>query len=392
MTRMPRSRHEIAEELAGLFEVRVGRRPAVVAAAPGRVNLIGEHLDYNGGRCLPLALPRATYAAVAPRDDGTLSVTSLQLDETREVSLDDVRPGAVSGWLAYVAGVVWALAQEGLDVPGLDVVLDSDVPIGSGLSSSAALECSVALGVLELVGAPDTEEERRRLVQACMRAESEVAGAPTGGMDQSVALLGRAGHALLLDFADGSARQVPWRPEDEGLALVVVDTGVSHSLVDGGYASRRADCEAAARSLGVLTLREAQGRPEVLELLTDPRVRRRARHVLTEMDRVDAAVAALERGEHAALGPLLDASHDSLRDDFEVSCEELDLAVETCRSQGALGARMTGAGFGGSIVALLPKDAVEEAMGSVSAAFEKRGWARPDVIPAPACDGARRLR
>jgi galactokinase len=389
---MPRSLHDIAEELADTFEVRVGRRPAVVAAAPGRVNLIGEHLDYNGGCCLPLALPRATYAALSPRDDRTLSVTSLQLQETRDVYLDDVRPGAVSGWLAYVAGVVWALVQEGWDVPGLDVVLDSDVPIGSGLSSSAALECSVALGLLELVGAPDTEEERRRLVQACMRAESEVAGAPTGGMDQSVALLGRAGHALLLDFADGSARQVPWRPEDEGLALVVVDTRVSHSLVDGGYASRRADCETAARSLGVRTLREAQGRPEVLEDLTDARVRRRARHVLTEMDRVDAAVAALERGEHAALGPLLDASHDSLRDDFEVSCEELDLAVETCREQGALGARMTGAGFGGSVIALLPEDAVEEATGAVSAAFEERGWARPDFFPAPACDGARRLR
>jgi len=388
---MPRSAHEIADDLAATFAVRLGRLPAVVAAAPGRVNLIGEHLDYNGGRCLPLALPRATYAALSPRDDGTLSVTSLQVRETREVALDEVRPGAVSGWLAYVAGVVWALAQEGWDVPGLDVVVDSDVPIGSGLSSSAALECSVALGVLELMGAHD-DEQRRRLVQACMRAESEVAGAPTGGMDQSVALLGRAGHALLLDFADGSARQVPWRPEDEGLALVVVDTRVSHSLVDGGYASRRADCETAARSLGVRTLREAQGRPEVLGLLTDPRVQRRARHVLSEMDRVDAAVAALERDDHAALGPLLDASHDSLRDDFEVSCEELDLAVEISRRHGALGARMTGAGFGGSAIALLPEEAVEEATRAVSAAFGRRGWTRPDFIPAPACVGARRLR
>jgi galactokinase len=382
----------IADELAAIFLRHVGRHPAVVTAAPGRVNLIGEHLDYNAGRCLPLALPHATYAALAPREDRVLSMTSLQLQESRLVRLDEVGPGAVPGWPAYVAGVVWALGEAGWDAPGLDVVVDSRVPIGSGLSSSAALECAVALGVAAVLGVADTEDLRRMLVRACMRAEAEVAGAPTGGMDQSVALHGRPGHVLLLDFDDDSARQVPWLPEDEGLARLVVDTRVSHSLVDGGYASRRAECEAAARALGVRSLRDLQGRPEVLDSLAEPKVRRRARHVLTELDRVDAAVAALEHRDHAALGPLLDASHASLRDDFEVSCPELDVAVDACRHHGALGARMTGAGFGGSAIALLPTDAVPEAAEAVAAEFEERGWGAPGFLHAPAGEAARRLR
>lgn len=382
----------IGEDLAAEFDRRVGRQPALVAAAPGRVNLIGEHLDYNGGRCLPLALPHATYAAMATRDDRTLSMTSLQTGETRETLLDDLRPGAVEGWSAYVAGVVWAVAQLGWDVPGLDVVVDSRVPIGSGLSSSAALECSVGLGLTRLAGKADTGEVRRMLVDACMRAESEMAGAPTGGMDQSVALLARAGHALLLDFQDGSSRQVPWDPAAEGLALLVLDTRVSHALTDGGYASRRADCEAAARQLGVSTLRQVQGRPEVLDSLADERVRRRVRHVLSEMDRVDAAVSALERGDDEALGPLLDASHDSLRDDYEVSCPELDLVVETCRRHGALGSRMTGGGFGGSAVALLPEDQVAGVAAATASAFEENGWAAPGFLRAQAAQGAHLLR
>jgi galactokinase len=266
------------------------------------------------------------------------------------------------------------------------------VPIGSGLSSSAALECAVALGVVEILSLPDNTQLRRELVEVCMRAESEMAGAPTGGMDQSVALLGESGQALLLDFADGSARPVPWEPETEGLALVVVDTRVSHSLADGGYASRRAECEAAARSLGVRTLREMQGRAEALEELTDPSVRRRARHVLSEMDRVDAAVAALERGEHAALGPLLDASHDSLRDDFEVTCPELDAVVDTCRAEGALGARMTGGGFGGSAIALVPRAKVESTREAVAAVFAEQGWPAPGFLLGRPADGAHRVR
>jgi galactokinase len=382
----------IADELAAQLTRRTGRSPSAVVAAPGRVNLIGEHLDYNGGRCLPLALPHAAYAAVAPRRDRTLSVTSDQMGRTAEVSLDALRPGAVTGWMAYVAGVVWALREDGWDLPGLEVAVDSRVPIGSGLSSSAALECATALGVLAVIGATDTEELRGRLVQLCVRAEAEMAGAPTGGMDQSVALLARAGHTLLLDFDDGTSRQVEWSPSREGLGLLVIDTGVSHALTDGGYASRRADCEEAARALGVRTLREARALADPFGALSGSRARRRVRHVLTEMDRVDAAVAALDRGDHAALGPLLDASHDSLRDDFEVSCPELDVAVETCRRHGALGARLTGGGFGGSALALLPVGDVRHATVAVAAAFEEHGWHPPAFLHAPAGAGARRLR
>jgi galactokinase len=382
----------VAEELAAQFALRTGRRPSAVVAAPGRVNLIGEHLDYNGGCCLPLALPHATYAALAPRTDRTLSVTSRQMGQSLEMPIEGLRPGAVAGWGAYVAGVLWALREDGRDVPGLDVVVDSRVPIGSGLSSSAALECAVALGVLAVGGGADNEEGKRRRVEISVRAEVEMAGAPTGGMDQSVALLARAGHALLLDFGDGTSRQVEWSPSRDGLGLLVVDTGVSHALTDGDYAARRADCDEAARTLGVRSLRAARDLADPLGSLTDLRVRRRVRHVLTEMDRVDAAVDALDRGEHAALGPLLDASHESLRDDYEVSCPELDVVVETCRRHGALGARMTGGGFGGSAIALLPEAERDEAVPAVLAAFEERGWGPPAFLRATAGPGARRLR
>jgi galactokinase len=312
--------------------------------------------------------------------------------ETRQVPLDGLAPGAVDGWAAYVAGVLWAMTADGRPVPGMDVVVGSRVPAGAGLSSSAALECAVALAALELAGVPDTPEARRGLVDACVRAETEMVGAPTGGMDQSVALLAERGHALLLDFAEGTSTQVPWTPEQDGLTLLVVDTRVTHRLVDGGYASRRAECERAARELGVGSLREVQGHLEVLDRLVDPVVRRRARHVLTELDRVDAATDALTHGDHTALGPVLDASHASLRDDFEVSCAELDVAVETCRDHGALGARMTGGGFGGSAIALVPTDRLDQVERAVSDEFAARGWTPPGLLTAPASAGARRVR
>ena len=388
----PGDPERIADALAEEVLRRTGSGPAVVTCAPGRVNLIGEHLDYNRGRCLPLALPHATYVAAAPREDRVLSVTSLEMGETRLLPLDDLAPGAVHGWAAYVGGVLWAMAADGRPVPGMDVVVDSRVPLGAGLSSSAALECAVALAALELGGVPDTPQARRRLVEACVRAETEMVGAPTGGMDQSVALLAERGHALLLDFADGSSTPVPWTPEADGLTLLVVDTRVTHRLVDGAYAARRRECERAAHELGVSSLREVHRHPEVLDRVADPVVRRRARHVLTELDRVDAAIDLLARGDHAALGPLLDASHASLRDDFEVSCAELDVAVETCREHGALGARMTGGGFGGSTVALVPTGRVDETGRAVIDEFAARGWSRPGLLTAPASSGARRVR
>jgi galactokinase len=284
------------------------------------------------------------------------------------------------------------MAADGRPVRGMDVVVDSRVPVGAGLSSSAALECAVALAVLELAGVPDTPDARRGLVAACVRAETEMVGAPTGGMDQSVALLAERGHALLLDFADGTPTQVPWSPEADGLTLLVVDSRVTHRLVDGGYAARREQCERAARELGVESLRDVQGHPEVLDRLADPVVRRRVRHVLTELDRVAAATDALTYGDHAALGPVLDDSHASLRDDFEVSCAELDVAVETCREHGALGARMTGGGFGGSAVALVPTVRVGEVGQAVTDEFAARRWAPPGLLTAPASSGAHRIR
>ena len=221
--------------------------PVGVFAAPGRVNLIGEHTDYNAGLCLPIALPHATYAAVRRRDDDVLTVASAQQDDRFEGRLADVAPGSVDGWAAYVAGVAWALREAGHELPGMDLVVDGRVPLGSGLSSSAALICSTALAMCAAAG---IDPGRPALVAATMRAESEVAGAPTGGLDQTAALLGEEGQALLIDFRDHTTRTVPWQPGDAGLELLVVDTRASHSHSDGGYGSRREDCEAAARELG----------------------------------------------------------------------------------------------------------------------------------------------
>jgi galactokinase len=382
----------IAAELARRFELAAGRPPTGVFAAPGRVNLIGEHLDYNAGRCLPLALPHATYAAAAPREDGVLALRSLQQPEPWHGPVAELAPGSVPGWAAYAAGVVWALREHGWRVPGMDVLVDSRVPVGAGLSSSAALECSVALAAAALVDVDDTDATRGVLVDAAIRAETEMAGAPTGGMDQSVALFAEADHALLLDFADGSQRAVPWDPAAAGLTLLVIDTRVAHSLADGGYAARRADCETAARHLGVASLREVTDAGQALGRLADERVRRRARHVLTELSRVDDALAVLDTGDVAAVGPLLDASHASLRDDYEVSCAELDVAVATAREHGAVGARMTGGGFGGSVVALVPADRLPEVCLAVEEAFGVRGWAAPLFLSAPAGAAAHRVR
>jgi galactokinase len=387
----PGQPERVAAELDARFADVHGRPADGVHVAPGRVNLIGEHVDYNGGRCLPYALPHSTYVAAAARDDDTVTVRSLQMDQPWVGSLDALGPGAVSGWVSYVAGVLWALREDGVDVPGIDLVLDSRVPVGAGLSSSAALECSVALAALQAARVDLDDAVRERIVAACIRAENEVAGASTGGMDQSVAVHATAGHALLLDFADGALRQVPWDPEAAGLRLLVVDTRVHHALNDGGYASRREDCETSAGLLGVAHLSEVDDLEQALAALPDERLRRRTRHVVTEVARVDAAVACLERGDVPGLGELFLASHASLRDDFEVSCEELDLVVSTAQEQGALGARMTGGGFGGSAIALVAEDRVVAVEEAVTAAFADRGWKAPGMLSGPPGPGARRL-
>jgi len=371
----PGGPREIASALRTELPAALG-----VFAAPGRVNLIGEHTDYNQGLCLPIALPHATYVAVARRDDERITVGSRQRDEVFESSLPDLGPDTIDGWAAYAAGVAWALQDEGIELPGVDLLVDGRVPLGAGLSSSAALECATALA---LCAAARIEPDRELLVRACMRAESEVAGAPTGGMDQSISLYAEPGHALLLDFRSGDRRQVPWDPP--GHTLLVVDTRASHELTDGGYASRRADCEEAASRLGLVSLREAT--EQDLDLLVG-RARARAKHIVTEITRVDATVAAITQGDWVRVGALFDESHTSMRDDFEISTPELDLVVETAREHGALGARMTGGGFGGSALALMPTAAVATAADAIAAAFAAQGWDAPASLTAPASPGA----
>jgi galactokinase len=348
---------------------------SVTGVAPGRVNLIGEHVDYNGGRCLPIALTRATRAEVLLRDDGLVRVTSGE--RTWIGRTDDLADADT--WVLYVVGVLLALDVD----HGMDITITSDVPVGAGLSSSAALECSVALAVDDILGLDRTPDE---LVAACVRAESETVGAPTGGLDQAIAIHGQSEHALLIDFATNTLEQVSFDPTAHGLAVLVIDTKVSHELTDGGYASRRDDAWAAAEWLGLE--KQALASATSFDGLREP-LMSRARHVVSEVARVDQFVAALRADDWAALGPLMNASHTSLRDDYEVSCEELDVAVEAARHAGALGARMTGGGFGGSAIALVPVDRVNAVQSAVATAFVARGWAAPDFFVAEPGPGAR---
>lgn len=368
-----------------------GARPDGVWSAPGRVNVIGEHTDYTGGRCLPAALPHRTYVALRRRADDVVRLASAQEPTTWTGRLDDVDPGRVEGWAGYAVGVAWALREAGLPVGGFDAVVDSCVPTGAGLSSSAALGCAVAVALNDVhgLGLAGSDRNRARLAAACVRAENEVVGAPTGGMDQAVSLRCRAGHALLLDAHDGSVRHVPLDLAGHGLALLVVDTRSPHRLVDGPYADRRDTCAAAARVLG-RPLREVT--PADLDAADglDDVMRRRVRHVVTENARVDRAVDHLDAGEPAAIGPLLTASHASLRDDHEVSGPELDLAVDAALGAGALGARLVGGGFGGSVLALVPADDVARVGDAVVAAFTRAGRAEPGLLQAVAGPPAER--
>jgi galactokinase len=367
-----------------------GAEPDGVWTAPGRVNLIGEHVDYNGGRCLPLALDRVTAAAVRVREDDQVRLASDDPDaEPFTGRLSELGPGSVSGWAAYAAGVLWALQKAGIEVPGMDVAVSSDVPLGAGLSSSASLECAVALAAAELAGRSDAPALRRLLVEAAIRAENEVVGAATGGMDQTVAMLAEEGAALLIDTRDGATEPVPLGLAEAGLQLLVIDTRVRHALADGQYGQRRADCEEAARLLGVGLLGEAT--PADVDRLTDPRLRARARHVVSEIARVDELVALVRAGRVAECGPLLDASHASLRDDYDVSAVELDTVVAAATAAGALGARMTGGGFGGSAIALVPEHAVSDVEAAVVSACAERGLTRPATLVVTSGPAARRL-
>jgi galactokinase len=370
------------------FAERFGRPPEGVWAAPARVNLIGEHTDYNDGFVLPLAIDRRVTVAAGRRTDDLLRLVSLEKGE-EQLRLAEVGPGAVRGWAAYAAGPLWALARDGVEVGGLDLVLTSDVPIGSGLSSSAAVECAALLAARDLYGGPD---DPARLASIAQRAENDVVGVPCGIMDQMAALACRAAHVLLLDCRSLEADQVPFAPADAGLALLVIDTGVSHALADGAYAERRGACEQAARVLGVAALRDTT--EAELDAAHDRlgEVRhRRARHVVSENARVLEVVELLRRGRPEAIGDALNASHASLRDDYAVSAPELDAAVEAALAAGAVGARMTGAGFGGCALALVPTGTVTDVGKAVAAAFAERGFREPGIFAAHATDGARRV-
>ena len=373
------------------FTAVYGRPAASLWSAPGRVNLIGEHTDYNEGYVFPFAIDRRTFAAISPRTDGLARVASSFADEALEIPLADLSPDRLSGWSAYPLGVAWALRETTggrADEVGFDLFIHSDVPVGAGLSSSAAIESAVAIALDDLW---DAGLDRRTLAQVGRLAENKAVGAPTGIMDQSAALLGEADAGVFLDCRTLDAEVIPLGFDPAELVLLVMDTGVSHSHATGGYAARRASCEAGARALGVEALRDVQVDDLVRgrEILDDETFRR-VRHVVTEDQRVLDTVRTLRESGPLAIGDLLDASHRSMRDDFEISVPELDLAVETALSAGALGARMTGGGFGGAAIALTPRDLVSQVEFAVDGAFLEHGYTAPTTFPVRASKGAHR--
>lgn len=384
-------RDEVLEQFADF----TGHEADGLWSAPGRVNLIGEHTDYNGGFVLPFAIDRRTLVALGTREDGMLRVASTFSDEVVELPLGDLAAaqaaGQLRGWAAYPLGVAWALGAVGADlaaVPGADILIDSNVPVGAGLSSSAAIESAVALALNDVWRLGFSREALARVGQ---RAENDAVGAPTGIMDQSASLLGAQDAAVFLDCRSLDARVVPLGFDAAGLTILVMDTGVQHAHSTGGYGERRASCEAGAAALGVETLREISiDELDRASRLLDDVTFRRVRHVVTENQRVIDTVALLESTGPATIGPLLDASHRSLRDDFEVSVPELDLAVETALDNGAIGARMTGGGFGGAAIALVPIDGVSRLQVAVDGAFAEHGFGVPTTFTVRPSAGATR--
>ncbi|MFG2959619.1 galactokinase [Streptomyces sp. NPDC048291] len=382
-----------AAQVGAAFEELYGTAPEGVWAAPGRVNLIGEHTDYNDGFVMPFALPHVATAAVARRTDGVLRLHSSDVEGgVVEFSLDALEPGTDQEWTAYPAGVVWALREAGHPVTGADVHLASTVPTGAGLSSSAALEVVIALALDDLY---ELGLQRWQLARLCQRAENVYVGAPTGIMDQTASACCEAGHALFLDTRDLSQKQIPFDLAAEGMRLLVVDTQVKHAHSGGEYGKRRAGCEKGAALLGVDALRDIAYTDldvSLARLGDEEEVRRLVRHVVTEDHRVERVVALLEAGDTRAIGPVLTEGHASLRDDFRVSCPELDLVVEAANAAGALGARMTGGGFGGSAIVLAEAADVDTIAKAVEEAFAAAGFKAPRVFEAVPSAGARRER
>ena len=381
---------EVGRRAAAAFTDRYAAQPAGLWAAPGRLNLIGEHTDYNDGFVLPFALPQRVVAAAGPAESGWTVCSDA---EDGPVSFGDelaATPGSVTGWAGYVAGVVWALHEAGFDVPPARIALASDVPMGAGLSSSHAMECAVLTALADLGGLDLPVEDRPGIVQ---RSENAYVGAPTGIMDQSASIRCRAGHALFLDCRSLEVEHIPFDVAADGLAVLVVNTNTPHQHSDGEYGARRRSCEEAARILGVPALRDVLtgDLDAALARLDDPVMRRRVRHVVTEDQRVLDTVDLLREGRIRAAGPLLTASHASMRDDFEITVPRVDLAVEALLEAGAYGARMTGGGFGGCVLALVDADRVEATAGAVADAYAKNGFDAPTPFTALPSAGATRL-
>lgn len=371
----------LRSDFAALF----GQSPEIVTEAPGRVNLIGEHVDYCDGFVMPFAISDRTYAAIAKRSDRKIRISSKQrLEEIFETSLDQLSPTGEGDWERYILGVIWAFDKK--ITTGLDILVDGGVALGAGLSSSAALECSIATALNHLFNAGLSLPELARLAQ---RAENEYVGVPCGIMDQSVSLMAQAGNALLLDCRDLSTEQIPLDLASAGLELMIIDTRAHHALVDGGYAERRASCESAAAKLGVKALRDCS-----IAVLESSRAKlteleyMRAEHVVNDIARVHETVDSLKQNDFVSVGEILTKSHISLRDRFEISCAELDLAVDTALANKSLGGRMIGGGFGGSAIALFKVADIEPAKLAIAAAFKAAGFVEPRFFTSLPSSGA----
>lgn len=371
-------------DISKQFEDAFGNPPEIVAQAPGRVNLIGEHIDYSQGFVLPFAIDALTKAAISRREDDVIRIASAQQNSQHiEVTLAQLAKKSGADWERYVLGVIWALNIDS----GLDIFIDGQVPLGAGLSSSAALECSVATALNQLF---DLGKSTTELAQLTQRAENDYVGVPCGIMDQSVSLMAKSGYALLLDCRDLSTKHIPVDFISSDLRLLIIDTRAHHALVDGGYAERRASCETAAEKIGVVSMRDL-----TMEILVASKGKlsetefKRARHAVSEIARVLKAVEALSHKSFEEFGILLNESHTSLRDDYNVSCPELDLAVDTALSEGALGARMVGGGFGGSAIALIKAQDAGRISLAIEKAFAANNFVAPRFFDSLPSDGAK---
>lgn len=368
------------------FENVFGRSPDICASAPGRVNLIGEHIDYSEGFVLPFAINDCTEVAIAKTNENVIKIASVQRNrEVISIAISDISPNLKGDWERYVLGVIWALGIK----TGLEIFIDGKVPVGAGLSSSAALEASVATALNSLFS---LGHDLPTLARLCQRAENDYVGMPCGIMDQSVSLMAEKGSALLLDCRDLTTKNISFDVASHGLELLIIDTQVHHELVDGGYAERRASCDDVVSKFKIVSMRHLSmdqlisKRSEITETQFV-----RARHAVAEIKRVLDAVIALEKSDFVEIGNLINASHVSLRDDYTVSCPELDNAVDASLTAGALGARMVGGGFGGSAIALVKAENVESTKLAIEKVFEAKGYKAPRFFTSLPSQGARIL-